>query len=694
MRNLVPVVGRRGHWDTSRSTLLGGRQRASRARSMSGMWFVVCIPKEDTVPSANKKDDGSPPAKVAKKNNNELNSRNINGDLRRREAEKNALNDAVESPMKQVLQDLLAQLGIEDAVWNAGPTDKYYQVCFPCEAGDETDDVLRALSARGIGVEQNSTVGVVPCAVFYRDYKDEGFCDDAISTIEEEKKISGFKAAHQRFLKSVRARLTVAQVVEGVRAQGDLNFDYVAFILLAGMIAALGLMDNSVVSIIAAMLVSPLMGPIMAITFGIRIRDRSLIKVGLRTELLGLFLCLTFGFFFGIIMSYWGDIEGKGGWSPNTWPNSEQTARGQWRSLWVGGLVALPSGAGVAMAILGGNSACLVGVAISASLLPPSINCGTLWSLSLMKVFKSLSQDPVNVTVPIPGTSLTKVVTTYPAFIAHSDFNAYYFDNANMHKECAVMAINSFGLTVVNILCIIIAGTVFLKIKEIAPEASMPRTHRFWKNDIKVARDYNRTFNDDDDLGHRFLEEWASITGVDPKVMSSSDPESRLTQLHTLQDILQDAEADDVYQTVSRQVANQPAVSLARRLTMGNIQPLTTGSRSGSTDYTSSPMGSWDPEAGHRAAAQRRPSHFVTSVLHNFERRPSKFHYAYDNPDGPTLAQELSPMPVNLQARRRSLYRFSVSPVSEEDSRSRRPSRISRQGGHPPVLEEEEFSRF
>lgn len=49
------------------------------------------------------------------------------------------------------------------------------------------------------------------------------------------------------------------QVVEGVRAQGELNFDYVALILLAGMIAALGLMDNSLVSIIAAMLVSPLM---------------------------------------------------------------------------------------------------------------------------------------------------------------------------------------------------------------------------------------------------------------------------------------------------------------------------------------------------------------------------------------------------------------------------------------------------
>lgn len=44
------------------------------------------------------------------------------------------------------------------------------------------------------------------------------------------------------------------------------------------------------------------------------------------------------------------------------------------RSLWVGMLIALPSGAGVALSILGGNTGSLVGVAISASLLPPAVN--------------------------------------------------------------------------------------------------------------------------------------------------------------------------------------------------------------------------------------------------------------------------------------------------------------------------------
>jgi len=53
------------------------------------------------------------------------------------------------------------------------------------------------------------------------------------------------------------------------------------------------------------------------------------------------------------------------------------------RSLWVGVLIALPSGAGVAISVLGGNAGSLVGVAISASLLPPACNAvsGTLHSV-------------------------------------------------------------------------------------------------------------------------------------------------------------------------------------------------------------------------------------------------------------------------------------------------------------------------
>ncbi len=62
----------------------------------------------------------------------------------------------------------------------------------------------------------------------------------------------------------------------------------------------------------------------------------------------------------------------------------EMLSRGELRSLWVGVLIATPSGAGVALSVLGGNAGSLVGVAISASLLPPAVNCGLFWALSIV----------------------------------------------------------------------------------------------------------------------------------------------------------------------------------------------------------------------------------------------------------------------------------------------------------------------
>ena len=56
--------------------------------------------------------------------------------------------------------------------------------------------------------------------------------------------------------------------------------------------------------------------------------------------------------------------------------------RGDAYNLIIGFLIALPSGVGVALAISGRNTSSLVGVAISASLLPPCVNAGLLWAYS------------------------------------------------------------------------------------------------------------------------------------------------------------------------------------------------------------------------------------------------------------------------------------------------------------------------
>ncbi|KAG8187303.1 hypothetical protein JTE90_011674 [Oedothorax gibbosus] len=402
----------------------------------------------------------------------------------------------------------------------------------------------------------------MPCDVFYRDYgedddekEDENneFGDDMQSA---EKKGKGFKAMQKEFLKSVTARLTVAQVVERVKNDGSLSFDFIMFVFIASCIAALGLSENSAIIIVAAMLISPIMGPIMAFTFGLTIRDRGLVKMALRTELIGLSTCLISGFLFGFICGNFSES-----WGAGKWPTPEMAARGMVRSLWSGSLIALPSGAGVAMSVLGGNGASLVGVAISASLLPPTVNCGLLWGLGAIKTVRSLYQN-------------TYVVydiynhTVKPALLPPDTYTPTYYPL--MDKECAVLGIISFLLTIVNIICIVISALIILKVKEVAPNTTEPAVSRFWKHDVKVARDYNKTLgeNEGEDLGKQFLEEWANLNGIDPKTLKNDSEESRMTQLQTLMDIVEDAEEDDVFKTIAMSVPAPASDKVNRRLSI------------------------------------------------------------------------------------------------------------------------------
>ena len=72
---------------------------------------------------------------------------------------------------------------------------------------------------------------------------------------------------------------TVARIPNGVELRGA-NF---LILLCASMIASIGLNTSSVAVIIGAMLISPLMGPILGIGLGIAIHDRALLLGAFKT---------------------------------------------------------------------------------------------------------------------------------------------------------------------------------------------------------------------------------------------------------------------------------------------------------------------------------------------------------------------------------------------------------------------------
>ncbi|KAJ8894755.1 hypothetical protein PR048_000062 [Dryococelus australis] len=148
---------------------------------------------------------------------------------------------------------------------------------------------------------------VAPCSVFFQGYDDDIKDPFAEEDVAERK-------AWNNFVQSIRSKLTVKQVVDGVRNGAECSFDYLTLVLTADMVAAVGLVENNSVNIVAAMLISPLMGPIMAVTFGTIISDRKLQKIGLRSEFIGLMISLLFGYVFGCLVGCTEDPWGNGDW--------------------------------------------------------------------------------------------------------------------------------------------------------------------------------------------------------------------------------------------------------------------------------------------------------------------------------------------------------------------------------------------
>lgn len=101
--------------------------------------------------------------------------------------------------------------------------------------------------------------------------------------------------------------------------------------------------------------------------------------------------------------------------------------RGTWQNVLVALPVAFFSGMGVAVSLLDEQTSSLVGVAISASLLPPAVNAGILWIAWAFQESGNLgTKDPLlpptlgPPVVPLPGTlpPITDSPTAAPSFFS------------------------------------------------------------------------------------------------------------------------------------------------------------------------------------------------------------------------------------------------------------------------------------
>lgn len=230
---------------------------------------------------------------------------------------------------------------------------------------DAITDTMEGLKSRGVGVEF-------------------GFIDiwDLKASLPREMSEEAQENITQR-----EATLAVEEIYDNVKKQAAISFDFISFVIFSAVIAGIGLAQNNVTIIVASMLLSPLMGPMLGVALGYVVNDKALFLKGTKNELIALGLSFAVGAILGAIIPPMMDFL-----YPGTVPLmqvvtddmnagilTEITRRAGFSALDVG--IAIFSGGAVAVSITKGDMSTLVGVAISAALMPPAVNVGMMLML-------------------------------------------------------------------------------------------------------------------------------------------------------------------------------------------------------------------------------------------------------------------------------------------------------------------------
>jgi uncharacterized hydrophobic protein (TIGR00271 family) len=157
-------------------------------------------------------------------------------------------------------------------------------------------------------------------------------------------------------------------LVDRVQSSSNWDFDFFALMVLSTVIAAIGLEQNSAAVVIGAMLVAPMMTPLLGLGLALVQGNPVLARISLRAVLLGLGVSLLVGFLTGLLTPGFSE------------PTREMLGRGGPGLLDL--FVAFASGLAAAYASSRpGLLAALPGVAIAAALVPPIATSGLAFSL-------------------------------------------------------------------------------------------------------------------------------------------------------------------------------------------------------------------------------------------------------------------------------------------------------------------------
>ncbi|MEZ5993446.1 MAG: TIGR00341 family protein [Planctomycetota bacterium] len=163
--------------------------------------------------------------------------------------------------------------------------------------------------------------------------------------------------------KKVVGRINREELYTDVLETAKLSRVFVVMVALSTVVAAVGLVRDSSVIVLSAMVIAPLLGPNIALALAATLGDRQLGRTAMRSSAAGFSLAIVMAVLYGLIFRV----------SPNTSEIASRTRVG------FGDIaLALAAGTAGALSLTTGASGTLIGVMVAVALLPPTIVTGML----------------------------------------------------------------------------------------------------------------------------------------------------------------------------------------------------------------------------------------------------------------------------------------------------------------------------
>ncbi len=149
------------------------------------------------------------------------------------------------------------------------------------------------------------------------------------------------------------------QILKGTRT----STDFIILVILATIVTTIGLATNNLAVIIGAMVIAPLLGPNLALSFGVTLGDKDMVIEALKANLVGFGLTMALSILIGLLLPY------------NIFAESHEyllrTSVG-----YDGILLAFASGSTAVLSLTAGISSAMVGVMVAVALMPPAVTLG------------------------------------------------------------------------------------------------------------------------------------------------------------------------------------------------------------------------------------------------------------------------------------------------------------------------------